>query len=90
MERCDWRHPGWEWDEKTQTYVRFHHKVGDRSIELNKRYNACCDAIDICCDAICMGVNVEQNRETVGKMRKEIRTIRSEAEQLGITLVRDK
>ena len=62
----------------------------DKRKELNDRYNACCDAIDICCYAICMGVNVEQNRETAGKMEKEIRTIRAEAEQLGIQLTREK
>lgn len=60
----------------------------DKAKELNDRYNICCDAIDICCSAICMGVNVERNRQRNGEMYAEIEEIRAEAEQLGIELVR--
>lgn len=60
----------------------------DKATELNERYNLCRDTIDICCQAICMGRYVEQNRQRNGEMQAEIAEIRAEAERLGIELVR--
>lgn len=60
----------------------------DKTEELNDRYNLCCDTIEICCQAIFLGRNVERNRQRNGEMNAEIKEIRAEADRLGIELVR--
>ena len=59
----------------------------DRAQELQDEYDACCAAIESSCLAICMGLNAEDHRMNNIRNSARIRSIREEAEKLGVTLL---
>lgn len=62
-------------------------EIRERAQELQEDYDLCCAAIEGSSMAICMGINVEYNRENNAKNSARIRAIRKEAEELGVTLL---
>lgn len=59
----------------------------ERAQELQDAYDACCAAIEVSSMAICMGANVEYNRQNNARNEARIRAIRKEADKLGVTLL---